>query len=201
VSGFFTSADEEDEEDPLELLYCDNSEIETRLSKLRNNESISVHVRLNHGPDRRGLLISSLTPFDDFVELVCAKFQAPYGSLGFQFDGEEESAFYEQTDGRGRVSLTESEDYSCAMALALSTIEASLLKRLERIERLERLDRERDERRKNTDEGKKKREIKVKGKGKGNAFDPLNLFHLQVWCIDLVGNRHEIVASPLGTPC
>ena len=177
---------------PLSFLY---------LSLLLSNLTNLFSAQLNHGPDRRGLLISSLTPFDDFVELVCAKFQAPYGSLGFQFDGEEESAFYEQTDGRGRVSLTESEDYSCAMALALSTIEASLLKRLERIERLERLERQRDERRKDMDEGRKKREIKVKGKGKANAFDPLNLFHLQVWCIDLVGNRHEIVPSPLGTPC
>ncbi|KAJ8076400.1 hypothetical protein AAF712_000095 [Marasmius tenuissimus] len=71
-------------------------------------ELVKIRVKLHYRDDVRGMALTPETPFEEFMEKVCAKFGRSFGGLGLKFRDE---------DG-GKVTLSDDSDYELAIETA-----------------------------------------------------------------------------------
>ncbi|TFK45571.1 hypothetical protein OE88DRAFT_1669075 [Heliocybe sulcata] len=71
-------------------------------------ELVKIRVKLHYQDDVRGMALTPETPFDEFMDRVCAKFGKALGGLGMKFKDE---------DG-GKVTLRDDSDYELAIETA-----------------------------------------------------------------------------------
>ncbi|KAL0581900.1 hypothetical protein V5O48_000129 [Marasmius crinis-equi] len=71
-------------------------------------ELVKIRVKLHYKDDVRGMALAPETPFDEFMDKVCAKFSRSFGGLGLKFRDE---------DG-GKVTLADESDYELAIETA-----------------------------------------------------------------------------------
>lgn len=71
-------------------------------------ELVKIRVKVHYKEDVRGMALTPETPFEEFMEKVCAKFGRSFGGLGLKFRDE---------DG-GKVTLADESDYELAIETA-----------------------------------------------------------------------------------